>query len=84
MPHVSFDAANCTKLKPSPTSGEGATLASSEVANRNVRNFLLKCFFVKHSTKIYHQGKFNTFSKAYYRTKLHNRELFVGIFFLAS
>ena len=84
MPHVSFDTVNSTKLKPAPSSGEGATLALSEVGISNVMNFSFKCLFFKHSTKIYHQRKFNTFSEAYCRTKFHNRELYVGIVSLAS
>lgn len=61
MTHVFFDAVNSTKQ----SSGEGGTLALSEVGIPNVIRFLLKCFFfVKHSTKIYHQGKFNNFFRS--------------------
>jgi hypothetical protein len=85
MPHVSFDTVNCTKLKPAPSSGEGATPELSEEGISNVMNFSLKFFFfVKHSTKICHKGKFNTFSEAYCRTKFHNHELYVVIVSLAS
>jgi hypothetical protein len=85
MPHVSFDTVDSTKQKPAPSSGEGATLVLSEVGIPNVINFLLKCFFfVKHSTKIYNKGNFNTFSEAYCSKKFHNIELYVGIVSLAS
>jgi 3-isopropylmalate dehydratase small subunit len=84
MPHVSFDTVNCTKLKSAPSSGEGATLALSEVGISNVMNFSLKFFFVRNSTKIYHKGKFNTFTETYCRKKFHDRELYVVIVSLAS
>jgi len=41
MTHVFFDAVNSTKQ----SSGEGGTLALSEVGIPNVIRFLLKCFF---------------------------------------
>lgn len=37
---------NCTKLKPAPSSGEGATLAFSEAGIPNVINILLKRFLL--------------------------------------